>query len=69
MKRMNKKKINKNLVDGMYIEDVETLDKLCDDFDGEVLIHELNPENCIPVSIGSQHIQYYWNPRNSTNVL
>lgn len=59
MKRMNKKKINKNLVDGMYIEDVETLDKLCDDFDGEVLIHELNPENCIPVSIGSQHIQYY----------
>jgi hypothetical protein len=59
MKRMNKKKINKNLVDGIYIEDVETLDKLCDDFDGEVLIHELNPENCIPVSIGSQHIQYY----------
>lgn len=59
MKRMNKKKINKNLVDGIYIEDIDTLDKLCDDFDGEVLIHELNPENCIPVSIGSQHIQYY----------
>ena len=59
MKRMNKKKINKNLVDGMYIDDLKTIDELCDDFNGEVLIHELNPENCIPVSIGSQHIQYY----------
>lgn len=59
IKRMNKKKLNKNLVDGIYIKDIDTLDDLCDDFDGEVLIHELNPENCIPVSIGSQHIQYY----------
>ena len=59
MKRMNKKKNDKNLIDGIYIDDPSILDDVCDQFDGEVLIHELNPENCIPVSIGSQHIQYY----------
>lgn len=59
MKKMNQKKNSKNIVDGIYIDDVETLNKIDDVFDNEVLIHELSPENCIPVSIGSQHIQYY----------
>jgi len=58
-KRITKKKLEKNFIDGIYVKDVEDLKSISDDFDGEVLISELNPEYVIPVSIGSQHIQYY----------
>lgn len=59
MRRMNKSKIEKNMIDGMYVEDKDTIDSISQDFDKEVLVTELNPEYVIPVSIGSQHIQYY----------
>lgn len=59
IKKMNRRKNNKNVIDGMYFENADVLESIDDNFDNEVLIHELSPENCIPVSIGSQHIQYY----------
>ncbi|MGL4949620.1 MAG: hypothetical protein ACRC5M_04500 [Anaeroplasmataceae bacterium] len=58
--KMTKKKTNDKLyVDGIYVKNKKTLDSLTEDYDGEVLITELNPENVIPISVGSQHIQYY----------
>lgn len=57
--RMNKKKLDNNFIDGIYVNDKETLEDISSDFDKEVLLTELNPEYVIPVSIGSQHIQYY----------
>lgn len=57
--RMKEKKNSDNFVDGIYVKDKKELDGICDDFDHEVLLVELNPEYVIPVSAGSQHIQYY----------
>ena len=59
IKKMNKKKINSKSIDGIYFDNEDTIEAINEQFDTEVLIHELNPEYCIPVSIGSQHIQYY----------
>lgn len=59
IKKMNRKKMKNKTIDGIYFEDEKTLEAIEEQFDTEVLIHEIAPENCIPVSIGSQHIQYY----------
>lgn len=57
--RIKHHKNNKNFVDGIYVKDASVIDEIADNFDKEVLIQELNPEYVIPISIGSEHIQYY----------
>lgn len=58
-KNIKQTKTNKNMVDGMYIKQLDELNEITDNFDKEVLLIELNPENVIPVTIGSEHISYY----------
>lgn len=58
-KTMKMHDTNKKTIDGIYINDMDTLNEIADNFDKEVLIQELNPEHVIPVSIGSEHLQYY----------
>ena len=50
---------NKKFIDGIYVKEADEIDKISENFDREVLVQELNPEYVIPVSIGSEHIQYY----------
>lgn len=57
--RMKQCKNNDRFVDGIYVQDKDMIDKVAENFDKEVLIQELNPEYVIPISIGSEHIQYY----------
>ena len=58
--RFKTKKMNKQSIDGIYIDNADKIEAISNEkFDKEVLILELDPEFVIPVSIGSQHVQYY----------
>jgi hypothetical protein len=60
---LNKKKHElynkKHIYDGMYIKDKTELKNLIGDYDKEVILLELDPENVIPITNGSEHIAYY----------
>lgn len=59
----NKKKKSKvdKTIDGLYLNDKQrkNADEISELFDNEVIIKELDPENVIPISIGSEHVLYY----------
>ena len=55
-----KSKKNKN-IDGIELNDndIKEVSEISNLFNNEILIKELDPENVIPISIGSEHILYY----------